>query len=106
MATIELTGNDTWKKFKNAEFCVIDCYGDNCVACVMLEPIYDAVADEMAEIAFGRINISQYPEIADTYGIDAMPTLLYFRNGELVDQSIGSIDREELLANIAKLLYA
>lgn len=106
MATIELTGNDTWKEFKNAEFCVIDCYGDNCVACVMLEPIYDAVADEMAEISFGRINITQYPEIADTYGIDAMPTLLYFRNGELVDQSIGSIDRKELLANIAKLLYA
>lgn len=106
MAVTELTGNDTWKEFKQAEFCVIDCYGDECVACVILEPTYDAVADELAGIAFGRINISQYPEIADTYGVNAMPTLLYFRNGELIDQSIGSIDREELLQHIAGLLYA
>ena len=34
-----------------------------------------------------------------------MPTLLYFRNGEKVFETVGSIDREELLANISKLLY-
>ena len=104
MATVELK-NDEWKEFKKAEYSIIDCYGENCTACVILEPIYDAVADEMSEITFGRINITFHPEIADTYGVNAMPTLLYFRNGELVNQSIGSIDREELLANISKMLY-
>lgn len=105
MATVELKSNDGWKDFIQTEYSIIDCYGDNCVACVVLEPIYDVVADEMAEIAFGRVNITHYPGIADTYGVNAMPTLLYFRNGELVNQSIGSIEREELLANIAKMLY-
>ena len=105
MATVELKDNDSWKDFIKAEYSIIDCYGENCVACVILEPIYDAVADEMGEIAFGRINISFYQEIADTYGIDAMPTLLYFRKGELVNRSIGSIDRDELLQNISGLLY-
>lgn len=105
MATVELKENDGWKEFIKTEYSIIDCYGDNCVACVILEPIYDAVADVMGEIAFGRVNITHYPDIADTYGVDAMPTLLYFRNGELVDQSIGSIDREELLRHISKLLY-
>ncbi len=105
MATVELKGNDSWKEFIKSEYSIIDCYGENCVACVILEPIYDAVADEMGEIAFGRINISFYQEIADKYGINAMPTLLYFRNGELVNQSIGSIDKEELLRNISKMLY-
>lgn len=104
MATVELK-NDEWKEFKKAEYSIIDCYGENCTPCVILEPIYDAVADEMSEIDFGRINITFHPEIADTYGVNAMPTLLYFRNGELVNQSIGSIDREELLANISKMLY-
>lgn len=105
MATVELKGNDTWKEFVKAEYSVIDCYGDNCVACVMLEPTYDAVADEMSQIAFGRINITRYGEIADKYSVFSMPTLLYFRKGVLVNQSIGSIDREELLANISKMLY-
>ncbi len=105
MATVELKESE-WKAFSKSEYAVIDCYGDYCAACVILEPIYDAVADEMPEIAFGRINISHYPEIAEEYGITAMPTLLYFRNGELINQSIGSVDREELLRLISELLYS
>lgn len=104
MATVELKDQE-WKRFSEADFAVIDCYGENCTACVMLEPIFDAVADELAGIHFGRINISYFPEIADTYGIDAMPTLLYFRKGELVFKSVGSMEREDLLERIAKLLY-
>lgn len=105
MATVELKGNDSWKEFIKAEYSVIDCYGENCVACVVLEPIYDSVADELAGISFGRINISFYQEIADKYGVNAMPTLLYFRKGELVNQTVGSIDKETLLQNISKMLY-
>lgn len=104
MATVELKEHE-WKAFSEAEYAVSDCYGDFCVACMMLEPIFDAVAGEMPGIRFGRINISHNPEIADHYGIDAMPTLLYFRKGELVNKSIGSIEREELLMLIAELLY-
>ena len=105
MAVVELKDNDGWKDFIQSEYSIIDCYGDNCVACVVLEPIYDALADEMGEIAFGRINITHYPEIANTYGVNAMPTLLYFRNGQLVNQSIGSMEKEELLTYIAGMLY-
>lgn len=105
MATVELKENE-WKDFSKAEYAVIDCYGDFCTACVMLAPIFDSVADELPAISFGRINITQYPEIADEYNITAMPTLLYFRKGELINQSIGSIDREELLNLISGLLYS
>lgn len=104
MATLELN-NKTWQQFAQADFAVIDCYGDQCMACVMLAPVYDGVADELPEVAFGRINITHEPDIADQFGITAMPTLLYFRHGELIDQSIGSIEREQLLEYIGKLLY-
>lgn len=104
MATVELK-NSEWKKFSLSDYAVIDCYGDHCAGCVMLEPIYDALADEMSEIAFGRINITEYPEIADEYGIDAMPTVLYFRKGDEVKRSIGSLEREGLLEYISNLLY-
>lgn len=104
MATVELKEQE-WKEFSKADYAVIDCYGQNCGACVILAPVFDAIADEMPGIAFGRIDISRYPDIANTYGIDAMPTLLYFRRGELIGQTVGSMEREELLAHIAKLLY-
>ena len=49
MATVELKEHE-WKAFSEAEYAVIDCYGDFCVACMMLEPIFDAVAGEMPGI--------------------------------------------------------
>lgn len=104
MATVELKENE-WKEFSKAPYAIIDCYGDQCSACVMLAPVFDAAADELSGIAFGRINISQYPSIAEEYNIDAMPTVLYYRGGELVNTVTGSMEREELLAEIAKLLY-
>ena len=104
MATVELKDNQ-WHDFIKSEYAVIDCYGYNCTACVMLEPVYDAVSDELCGISFGRVNISEYPEIAEKYGINAMPTLLFFRNGELAEQFIGSMDRDGLLELMSKLLY-
>ncbi len=104
MAVIELKDSD-WKKFSEADYAIIDCYGEQCTACVILAPVYEGVADEMGGIQFGKINISFNPEIADEFKIDAIPTLLYFRKGELVNTSVGSIDRQELLGNISGLLY-
>lgn len=100
----ELQDGD-WQAFIRSEYAVIDCYGDNCVACVMLAPVFDAAADTLHGIAFGRINITHHPEMADTYGINAMPTLLFFRKGEKVHEALGSMDRQELLGHIAEMLY-
>lgn len=104
MGTVELKDSQ-WKDFIQTEYAVIDCYGDQCVACVMLAPYYDAVADELRGISFGRINITRYTEIAEAFYVDAMPTLLFFRNGEKVHEVSGSMEREELLCHIAKMLY-
>lgn len=104
MAAVELRDNQ-WRDFIKSEYAIIDCYGYNCTACVMLEPVYNAVADELCGISFGRINISEYPDIAEKYSISAMPTVLLFRSGELAEQFIGSMDRDGLLELIAKLLY-
>lgn len=104
MATIELNG-DNWKEFTEAEYSIIDCYGDFCSACVLLEPIYDGIADEMSEIKFGRINITKYEDIANEYNITALPTVLFFRNGEKVHQFIGSVEREDMLQEISIFLY-
>ena len=106
MGTVELKANE-WKDFAaNHEYAVIDCSGDNCVACLMLEPVYNAVADTLPGIAFGHINITQHPEIAEQYGINAMPTLLYFRRGEKVYESGGSMEREALLKLVGTAIDA
>lgn len=104
MAVTELKEHE-WEKFSKSDYAVIDCYGDFCTACVMLKPIFEDVSDDIAGVDFGKVNVSQYPEIADKFGVDALPMLLFFRKGELVNTQIGSIDRGELLDLVAELLY-
>ncbi len=97
--------NETFDSLIDAPYAVVDCYGDFCAACVMLEPVYTAAANDMSFIRFSRINISRYGEVAERFGLMAMPTLLFFRNGELVFQEEGSMERDELNRQLAKLLY-
>ena len=52
-----------------------------------------------------QINISREWEIAQRYGIDAMPTLLCFRNGQEAARSVGSMEREELHRYIGQMPY-
>lgn len=104
MAIIE-ANNETFDSLIDGPYAVVDCYGDFCSACVMLEPVYAAAANDMSFIRFSRINISRYGEVADRFGIQAMPTLLFFRNGELADRVEGSMERDELNKYLAKMLY-
>lgn len=104
MAIIEATAA-TFDELINTEYAVVDCYGDFCGACVILEPIYHEMASDLSGIRFMQINITQEQGIAAKYGVDAMPTLLYFRNGKEVARSLGSMEREELHKYIATMLY-
>ena len=104
MAIIEATAA-TFDELINTEYAVVDCYGDFCGACVILEPIYHEMASDLSGIRFMQINITQEQEIATKYGVNAMPTLLYFRNGKEVARSLGSMEREELHKYIATMLY-
>lgn len=104
MAAVELKGSE-FNEFTKSDYVIVDCYGDNCTACVMLAPVFEAVADELNGIAFGRINVSEYAEIMEKFSISAIPTVLFFRKGELIDQFIGSMNKEELLEQVSKLLY-
>ena len=104
MAIIEAT-SATFDKLIDTEYAVVDCYGDHCGACVILEPVYHEMAADLSGIRFMQINISQEWEIAERYGINAMPTLFYFRNGREVARSVGSMERGEQHTYNAKILY-
>ena len=81
----------TFDSLVDTEYAVVDCYGDYCGACVMLEPVFRAVASDMAGIRFLRIN--------------ALPTLLFMRGGREVWRVEGSMGPGELRYNIAQMLY-
>ena len=63
----------------------------------MLSPVVDQVAEENPDIKVCKVNVDEEQQLAIKYGVMSIPTLLVFKGGELVNQSVGVIPNEEVL---------
>lgn len=75
---------------------LVDFWATWCGPCRMLSPIVDQVADERPEVKVGKINVDEQPELAQQFDIMSIPTLLVFRNGQKVNESVGLIPKEKV----------
>ena len=76
---------------------LVDFWAVWCGPCKMIAPILDELADEFgARIKIGKVNVDENQSLATEYGIRAIPTLLLFNNGEVVDQVVGMKSKREL----------
>lgn len=82
----------------------VDFYADWCGPCKMVAPIVEKLAGLNPEVKFVKLNVDNTPEVAMMYGIQSIPTLLAFKNGELTGRIIGVRSEADLqaLVNTAK----
>jgi thioredoxin 1 len=89
---------------KSALPVVVDFYATWCGPCRSLAPIVDEVAGQFAgKVKFVKVNIDEAPALARRFGIRGVPTLLFLRNGEVVDSQIGLLAPAALNARVASL---
>lgn len=80
---------------------VVDFFAEWCGPCKMMAPVIDQLATEYAASwKIGKCNVDDAPQIAEKYGIQSIPTLLFFRNGEVVDKMIGFSSKEKIVAKL------
>ena len=80
---------------------VVDFWATWCGPCRMLSPILDEVEEEMAgQISVVKVNVDDADEIAAQYRIMSIPTLLFFKNGQLVDKTVGAMPKAVLVEKI------
>lgn len=76
---------------------VVDFWAVWCSPCRALAPIVEAVAKEMeGKVKFAKYDVEGGEDVPATYGIRNIPTLLFFKNGEVVDKSTGLISKAQL----------
>jgi len=76
---------------------VVDCWAPWCGPCRMITPVINELANEMqGKIIFGKLNVDENPVTSLMYKIMGIPTLLVFKNDNLVDRIIGAYPKEEL----------
>jgi thioredoxin 1 len=84
---------------------LVDFWAEWCSPCRMLSPVIDELAAEFAgKIKVGKLNVDQNSSIAERYGIRGIPTLLLFKNREIVEQIVGVQSKEALKAALNKNL--
>ncbi|EZQ01828.1 MULTISPECIES: thioredoxin [Acidianus] len=83
---------------------VVDFWAEWCAPCLMLAPIMEELAKDYPNVAFGKVNSDENQEISARYGVMSLPTILFFKNGEPVDEVIGAVPREEIEIRIKQLL--
>ena len=80
---------------------IVDFWATWCGPCRMLSPLLDEVEEEMADkIVVVKVNVDDADEIAMRYRIMSIPTLLFFKNGEMVDRSVGAMPKSALVEKI------
>jgi thioredoxin 1 len=81
---------------------IIDFYGDNCAPCKITAPIFDELATQMTDVAFGKINVEHKAteEIVLATKIQKMPTFAIFVNGEYVNKHLGGMTKNQMIAFI------
>jgi thioredoxin len=84
---------------------VVDCYATWCVPCHELAPIVDKLADKYAgKIKFFKVNVDESPKTAQKFQVDAIPRLLFFKDGKLVDSSLGLVSKADLTRQLDDLI--
>ncbi len=84
---------------------MIDFWAEWCGPCRMIAPIVQELAEEYGEnIVIGKVDVDNNPQITARFGIRSIPTLLYFKNGEVVDKQLGAVPRSTIEEKLRSLL--
>ncbi len=94
--------NFTEKVLKTDNLCIVDFYADWCGPCKMLSPLLDKLSGEYSNVNFYKVNVDDNRSLALHYNVASIPFLALFKNGELIDSSVGYRSENELKELIDK----
>ncbi len=101
--TLQTYTDQSWEKdvLGSQEPVLVDFWAEWCVPCKTLVPILEAVAAQLdGKVKVGKLNVEENDQVPFKYGITTLPTLMLFKNGQVSEQRIGLISKE----NLVKLL--
>lgn len=102
--TIEITDGTFEDILKKDSLVVVDCWAPWCGPCRMIGPVIDMLSEEYQDVTFGKLNTDENFGISRKFQIMAIPTLLFFKNGELVERVIGVVPKGHIESLIKKYI--
>ncbi|UCF86601.1 MAG: thioredoxin [Nitrospiraceae bacterium] len=99
--------NDSWDKevMQSQNVVMVDFWAAWCGPCKMVAPVVEELAKEYeGKAKFFKLNTDENPDLASRYKIRGIPTLMFFKNGQIVEQIVGVVPKAQLKAKLDTLL--
>ncbi len=102
---LEITDSNFQEILAEGKPVVMDFWAPWCGPCKMVGPIIDELATEYeGKVIIGKCDVDENGDVAAEYGIRNIPTVLFFKDGELVDKQVGSAPKSAYVAKIEAIL--
>ena len=102
---LEITDNNFKEILAEGSPVVIDFWAPWCGPCKMVGPIIDELAKEYeGKVIMGKCDVDENSDLPAEFGIRNIPTVLFFKNGELVDKQVGAVGKPPFVEKVDKLL--
>ena len=101
----EINSENFDQKIKNSSVAIIDIWAEWCGPCKQLSPIIDEVSSELGDkVVVGKMDADANLDFVKTLNVRNIPTILYYKNGEVVERTSGLKTKNEILSIVNKLL--
>jgi thioredoxin 1 len=90
---------------KSDQPCLVDFWAEWCGPCRMVGPAVEEIAkDYEGKLKVGKVNVDQNTQTASKYGIMSIPSLLFFKQGKVVDQIVGAVPKKHMVEKVDRII--
>jgi len=103
---IEIT-DDNFEQLvvESGKAALIDFWAEWCAPCRMVSPVIEELSETYSDnVIIGKVNVDDNPNITGKYGIRSIPTLLFFKDGEVVDKHLGAASKNAIENKLRQIL--